>query len=307
MTSYLPLSLDYYGEGVYVEARPARRGARVPEAMKSLIGLNYFSTMGIRFVAGRDFTENDTKDSPLVAIVNETFARSFWPGENAMGKRFAYAVGGPMTEVVGVVKDSKSFHLNEDPRPFVYRPLRQLYHGEATLIVRTSNDPGAMKASIRNEVRRLDPNVAIFDLKTLDDHMSISMLPLRIGANGVGTFGLLALILATIGIYGGVAFAVSQRTKEIGIRIALGASHSDIFTMIVKQGMSVAGLGLLIGLIASLALSRLMSSFLYSISATDLITFIAVPLLLFMIVLVACCVPARRATKVDPMTALRSE
>jgi len=307
LTSYLPLSLDYYGSGVFVEGKEPLRGSQIPESMKCSISVNYFSTMDIPIVAGRDFTSDDKEDSLPVAIVNESFARRFWPGQNALGKRFSSGPQSPLITIVGIAKDSKYFNLNEDPRSFFYRPIQQAYHGESTLVVRTASEPGLMLATIKNEVRKLDATVPVYDLKTLSEHMRISMLPLRVGAEGVGTFGLLALILATIGIYGGVAYSVSQRTKEIGIRIALGADRSDIFKLIVRQGMEMAGIGLVVGLVLALGVSRLIASALYGVNATDLVAFISVSALLAFVVLVACCVPARRATKVDPMIALRYE
>ena len=205
-----------------------------------------------------------------------------------------------MIEVIGVAKDGKYFSLSEEPRPFVYRPLLQNYVGGAnndgTLIVRTATDPSAIIAAVRSEVQKLDANVPVFDVKTLTEHMRLSLFPLRVGAASVGSFGLLALALAAIGIYGVMAYAVSLRTREIGIRIALGARPRDVLTMIVRHGMALAAIGLVIGLIAALALTRLMASVLYGVSATDAMTFVVVSLLLTMVVLAACYLPARRAS-----------
>jgi predicted permease len=307
LTSYLPLSLDYYGGAVLVEGQPLSRGADTPEAMKSCISLDYFLTMGIPIIAGRDFTVDDKEDSIPVAIINETFARRFWPGQSAIGKRFTNTPTEPMITVVGVAKDAKYFSLSEEPRAFFYRPTQQVYHGEGVLIVRTVAEPGLMMETVKREVKRLDPTVPVYELKTLTEHMRLSTFPLRIGADGVGTFGLLALVLATIGIYGGVAYAVSQRTKEVGIRMALGATRGDIFGLIVKDGMKVAALGLAIGLAAGLVVSRVISSFIYGVGASDFMTFVIVSLSFTLVVLTACCIPARRAIKVDPMVALRHE
>ena len=307
LTSYLPLSLDYYGSSVLVEGQPPARGVSVPEAMKCSIAQDYFSTMSIPIVAGRDFTAEDKEDSTLVAIVNETFAKRFWPGQNAIGKRFTSETKSPFITVVGIVRDAKYFNISEDPRTFFYRPLSQAYHGEAVLVVRTTNQPDLMLATVKHEVRKLDATVPVYDLKTLTEHMRLSTFPLRVGANGVGTFGLLALILATIGIYGGVAYAVSQRTKEIGIRMAIGATRTDIFKLIIRDGLTVSMWGLAIGLVAGVVVSRLISGFIYGIGEADLTTFAVVSLLFIVVVLAACCIPARRATTVDPMTALRHE
>ena len=312
VTSFLPLSLHYLGVPIYIEAQASARGAGASEAMQGSVALNYFSTMGIPLIAGRDFTAQDKKDAPPVAIINDTFARRFWPGQIAVGKRFSTArIEGPLIEVIGVAKDGKYFSLSEEPRPFVYRPLLQNYVGGAnndgTLIVRTAVDPSAIIAAVRSEVQELDANLPVFDVKTLTEHMRLSLFPLRAGAASAGSFGLLAMTLAAIGIYGVMAYAISLRTREIGIRIALGARPRDVLTMLVRQGMTLAAIGLVIGLTAALALTRLMSSVLYGVSATDAMTFVAVSLLLTMVVLTACYLPARRATKVDPMVALRQE
>jgi predicted permease len=288
------------------------RGAGVSEAMQGSVALNYFSTMGIPLIAGRDFTEQDKKDAPPVAIINETFARRFWPGQDAVGKRLSTGGSeGPLIEVIGVAKDGKYFSLSEEPRAFVYRPLLQNYVGDAsndgTLIVRTAAGASAIIGAVRREVQQLDARLPVFDVKTLTEHMRLSLFPLRVGAASVGSFGLLALTLAAIGIYGVMAYAVSLRTREIGIRIALGARAGDVLKMIMQQGMGLAAIGLAIGFAAALALTRLMSSVLYGVSATDALTFVVVSLLLTMAVLAACYLPARRATKVDPMVALRHE
>ena len=312
VTSFLPLSLHYLGVPINIETKASARGTRVSEAMQGSVALNYFSTMGIPLIAGRDFTAQDKKDAPPVAIINDTFARCFWPDQSAVGKRFSTGRSeGPLIEVIGVAKDGKYFSLSEEPRPFVYRPLLQNYVGGAnndgTLIVRTAADPSAIIAAVRSEVQQLDANLPVFDVKTLTEHMRLSLFPLRAGAASAGSFGLLAMTLAAIGIYGVMAYAISLRTREIGIRIALGARPRDVLTMLVRQGMTLAAIGLVIGLAAALALTRLMSSVLYGVSATDAMTFVAVSLLLTMVVLAACYLPARSVTKVDPMVALRHE
>ncbi len=311
ITSFLPLSLHYLGVGVYPEGQAPARVARVPEAMLGSVGLNYFASMGIPLIAGRDFTAQDKKDAPSVAIINETFARRFWPGQSAVGKRFHVGSEGPLVEVIGVARDGKYFSLSEEPRPFIYRPLLQSYIGDAsndgTLIVRTVGDPGAIIAAVRHEIQRLDASLPVFNVKTLTEHSRLALFPLRFGAALVGGFGLLALALAAIGIYGVMAYAVAQRTYEIGIRMALGARNRDVLKLVVKQGMILALIGLAIGLVASLALGRLMRNLLFGVSATDPLTFTLISLLLASVALLACWIPGRRATKVDPIEALRYE
>src|SRR5215470_8184799 len=307
-TDILPLSLGSLDSYVFIEGAPPTRGAQTPYALNSRVSPGYFQTMEIPLIAGRVFTEQDREDTPRVVVINETFARRFWPGQDAIGKRFRYSrADGPLVEVAGVVKDGKYFSLGEEPKPFFYFPLLQDYEEPTTLIARTTNNPNAALATIRGEVLKLDPTMPFTEVKTMTEHLSLSLFPLRIGASVVGSFGLLALLLAAIGIYGVMAFAVSQRTREIGIRMALGAQGTDVLQLIIKQGLTLMLIGLGLGLAGALVLTRLMSSMLYGVSATDPLTFGLIALLLAGVTLLACWIPARRATKVDPMIALRCE
>jgi len=307
----LPLSLNRNSTNIYVEGMPAARGALAPEAMNASVWPRYFETMGIPVLHGREFTARDDEGGPRAAVVNEAFARRFWPGQPtaaAVGKRVS--TGGPsgnFWEVVGVAKDGKYFSLGEDPQPFIYFPMVRGYDWPATLVVRTAADPRAVVAGVRGEVRRLDPELPVFDVKTLGEHMRLSLFPLRVGAGVLAGFGALALALAGIGIYGVMSYAVAQRTREIGIRMALGAGRRDVLRLVVGQGMRLALFGLGAGLLGALLLTRLMASVLYGVSATDVATFTAVSVLLALVVFVACYVPAWRATKVDPLVALRYE
>jgi putative ABC transport system permease protein len=308
ITSALPLSLNGSDSYVFVEGAPPTRGAQAPYSRYSSISPGYFQTMGIPLVAGRVFTERDQVEAPKVVIINETFARRFWPGQDAIGKRFRYSrADGPLVEVAGVVKDGKYFSLGEDPQPFFYLSMLQDYADPTTLVARTTTNPSLALTTIRGEVLKLDPTMPFAEVKTMTEHMSLSLFPLRIGASVVGSFGLLALLLAAIGIYGVMAFAVSQRTREIGIRMALGAQMGDVLRLIIKQGVLLMVIGLGLGLAGALLLTRLMTSVLYGVSATDAVTFASVTALLGLVVLLACWIPARRATKVDPLVALRRE
>jgi predicted permease len=259
-------------------------------------------------VDGRDFTPQDGKKESRVVIVNEHFARQFWPSQSPLGKRISRSKAeGPFWEVIGVAKDGKYWTLGEDPTSFIYFPLMRDYESSASLIVSTTMDPKTMVNEIRREVLKMDPNLPVFDAKTLDEHMRLSLLPMRAGAWVAGSFALLALTLAALGIYGVMAYSVSQRTREIGIRMALGATSGNVLAVVLKQGATLALIGLGIGLAGSLALTRLMSSVLYGVSATDVVTFAAVSGLLAAVILAACYIPARRASRVDPMIALRYE
>jgi predicted permease len=312
IADFIPLSLDYSSNNIYVEGQEPVRGANVPTAMVSRVGLNYFDTMGILLVKGRDFIEQDNQSAPRVVIVNEAFARHFFPGPNpleaAIGKRVSFSsIEGPFMQIIGVVKDGKYFNIAEEPRPFIYSSLLQVYGSTTILIARTASDPRAMISAIRSEVQRLDANLPVFDIKTMKEHMRLSLFPARLAAAMLGGFGLLALTLAAIGIYGVMSYSVAQRTREVGIRMALGAQADDVLKLVVKQGMILVSIGVAIGLGAAFLLTSLMSSLLFGVSPTDPLTFIIVPLILTGVTLGACFVPARRATRVDPMIALRYE
>jgi predicted permease len=306
--NYLPLNLDRSSSAIYAEGQPFTRRADLPDILTNNVWPRYFETMGIGLLEGRDFTMQDDKEEARPAIVNESFARRFWPGQSAIGKRLSQ--GGPdrpFWEIVGVVKDSKYWSVGEAPQPFVYYPMPRNYGGTASLVARTTGDPQSLLGAIRREAQRLDANLPVYDAKTMSEHMRLSLFPLRTGAWVAGGFALLALALAGLGIYGVMSYAVSQRTRELGIRMALGAQRRDVLRLVIRQGMTLALVGLALGLAGALTLTRLMTSVLVGVSATDAVTFISVTLLLTMVVLIACYVPARRATKVDPMIALRCE
>ena len=312
IADFIPLSLNYSSNNIFVEGQEPVRGANVPTAMVSRVGLNYFDTLGISLLKGRDFSEQDNQATPRVVIVNETFARQFFPGanpiEDAVGKRVSFSsIEGPFMQIIGVVKDGKYFNIAEEPRPFIYSSLLQVYSSTTILIARTASDPKTMIASVRSEVQRLDENLPIFDVKTMTEHMKLSLFPTRIAAAMLGGFGLLALTLAAIGIYGVMSYSVAQRTREVGIRMALGAQAGDVLKLVVKQGMILVSTGVVIGLGAAFLLTNLMSSLLFGIGPTDPLTFIVIPLILTGVTLGACFMPARRATRVDPMIALRHE
>ncbi len=269
------------------------------------VGPQYFQTMRIPFVHGRDFDERDQEDAPGVVIINETMARRYWPGGDALGRRLKLAKD--WLVIVGIAKDVKNRSLSEAPQPFLYLPLFQDYRSNMILVARTAVEPEQMSQSVRAEVAVLDPEIPIFDVKTLEEHVGISLFLQRMAATLLSIFGLLALSLAAIGLYGVMAYSVSQRTRELGIRISVGAERRDIFKLIVGQGLAISVVGLLAGLVASLAVTRLTANLLYGVSTTDPVTFIGIALLLLCITLLACYFPARRATKIDPMIALRVE
>ncbi len=269
------------------------------------VGLNYFATMGIPLTEGREFTAQDNKDSNRVAVINQTMARRYWGDRDPLGSQIR--IGDTKLEVVGVARDGKYQFLGEDPKPFMYMPIAQSYRSEVVLQIRTSGPPEEMLPAVRQEVRAMDPDLPLYEIKSMTDHLAISVFPQRIAATLLGILGMLALVLASVGLYGVITYSVSQRTHEIGIRMALGARTSDVLKLVVRQGMMLALIGVAIGLLAAFGLTRFLSSLLYGVSATDLITFLATPLLLSLVAFIATLIPARRAAKVDPMTALRYE
>jgi macrolide transport system ATP-binding/permease protein len=312
LADLFPLSANYNSNTVYVQGQPPVRGADVPTAMVASVSADYFSTMEIPLLAGRAFTGQDNEQAPRVGIVNESFVRRLMPEiaslEDAIGRQFSYrSFEGPFVRIVGIARDGKYWTIGEAPQPFAYDPLAQSYNASTILVVRSSVEPTGLISSIRKEFQNLDENLPVFDVKTLTEHMGFSLFPARIAAILLGSFGLLALMLAAIGIYGVMAYSVAQRTREIGIRMALGAQTGDVLRMVFRQGSALALLGVSVGCAAALAVTPLLSSVLYGVSATDVLTFVLVSLLLTGVALLACLVPARRAAKVDPMVALRYE
>jgi len=277
----------------------------------NMISADYFRTLGIEVVKGRDFDAQDKAGAPGVAIINETMANQQWPGENPVGNRFG--LGGAMgvhekpLEVVGVVKDGKYRSLDERATPNFYLPLEQKYHPRVTLHVRTVGNALTLISAIKREVAVLDSRLPVFYVMTMADHIGSSLYLERMIATLMGFLALLALVLGAIGLYGVMAYTVTQRTREIGIRLALGAQHSDVLQLVVKHEMTVSLIGITLGLGASLALTRLIKSLLFGVSTADPLTFAAIAGLLTSVALLACWIPARRATKVDPMIALRYE
>ncbi len=267
----------------------------------------FFETMGIPLLMGRDFAAGDGPDAPKVAIINETLARSFWRNENPIGKRIGFESAKP--EIIGVIKDTKYRRLKEQIPRTVYVPFAQtgLRTTEATLHVRTAGDPTNVIASIRREAQALDKDLPVYDVRTFTDLVAESMSQERVIATLSSFFGLLALLLASIGLYGVMAYAVARRTREIGIRLALGARTGDVLKLVIRQGMALVAVGLFIGLAGAMALTRYIAGQLYGVGATDPATFAAISLLLTTVALLACYLPARRAAKVDPMIALRHE
>jgi predicted permease len=269
---------------------------------------SYFETMGIPLRAGRDFGQLDRGGAKPVAIVNETLARRYWPAENPLGKRIHFwGPDSPLAEVIGVVADSKYGSLTEEGAPFLYMPLLQGFRPDLKLLLRTRGDARELLQALRERVRALDPTVALLGARTMEDQVGRAYFLPRNGALLLSGFGLLALLLAAVGLYGVISYAVSRRTREVGIRMALGARHADVLGLVVGEGFRLALIGVAVGLAAAFAVTRFLAGMLYGVSPTDPLTFVAVPVVLTVVAVVASYLPARRASRVDPMTALRYE
>ena len=305
-----PLGYSNSVDDVYFEGHAAGRPEEDRTTIFSnLVGPGYFQTMGTAVLRGREFTERDNEASPGVAIVNETMARRYWPEQEALGKRIALKREGPYLEVVGVVRDGKYVFLGEEPRAFFYLPFEQHYRGEMTLVLRSAGDDPGVLAGVRQVVRELDRDLPLYDVKTMTSHLrdGLALLFVRLAARLATAFGLLGLVLAVVGVYGVVSYSVSQRTHEIGIRMALGAQSFDVLKLVLGQGLVLTLAGVVIGLGAAFAVTRVMTSLLYGVSSSDPLTFSLISILLLGVALAASFIPARRALGVDPMVALRYE
>jgi predicted permease len=267
----------------------------------------FFAAAGIPFLRGRDFSEFDDPRGRMVAVVNETAAQRMWSGEDPLGKQLHFLLETWDVEVVGVVKTAKWESLSEEPQPIIYFPLKQHYTPFVCLYIRTNANPNTVLPSVLAIVRSLDSKIEPAHVRTGEQILDESLTTRRIGAELLGAFGALALILALIGIYGVMAYSVSQRTQEVGIRMALGAQPGDVFKLLIGRGMVLSASGMVAGLVAALLLTRVLSSLLFGVSPHDPITFGGVTMLLGLVALLACYVPARRATRIDPMVALRYE
>lgn len=291
-----------------VEGRPAPPPDQRPSAWFSVVGHDYFRTMNIRLRDGRTFDDRESENSPGTVIISESMSRRYWPNETPIGKRIGFGDQKVQwNEIVGVVSDVHHFGLSTDARPTFYFSSRQRSRGFMTLVLRASGDPQRYVSSIRSEVQSLDKNLAVSGVQTMEQIISDSIAVPRLVMLLFGSFAAVAMLLATLGIYGVMAYSVTQRTHEIGIRVALGAQSRDVLKLVVGQGMKLTIIGVVIGMATSFGLTRLMSGLLFGVSPSDPLTFTGIAALLTLVALLACYLPARRATKVDPTIALRCE
>jgi predicted permease len=306
LTDRIPLTFDSGSTSVNPEGYVSQANESM-ETQVAIITPNYFHTLQIPLVKGRDFTLQDTKSSQRVVIVSEAFANRYWPNQEAVGKQLNSDLTHEWFTVVGVARDNKMNSLNEKPMPFVYLPQYQIYRPTMIAIVRTTADPLTVGKTVEKTIHDLNADLVVFDMTTLESREQAASFPQRIAGTFVGAFGLLALILAAVGIYGVTAYTTRQRTHEIGIRMALGASKDDILRVVLGHGLRLTVTGVLVGLAAAFALTRYLSSLLLGVTSTDALTFFSVAILLCAVALFASFIPARRAMRVDPMVALRYE
>ena len=305
----LPLGDSSNSNGpVLKEGETLARGSAGRNIMTNIVSAGYFNSMQIPIVEGRDFDDRDTPKTQRVIIINQQMAQMFWPGESAIGKRiYIGSDNTDLMQVVGVVKTGKYRNLAEDPKPFFYYSMDQLRPRTMAMVIRPSVDPRSLVGAIRSEVQAIDRRVPLFAVKTMAEHKTYALWAPDMAASFSLAFGVLAILLSAVGLYSVMAYVVSQRTREVGIRMALGANRVHVLKMITRQGMQLAAVGVGIGLLLALALAQVLSSLLIGVSGYDLPTFIVVPVLLVAVALLACYLPARRATKVDPLVALRYE
>jgi predicted permease len=272
------------------------------------VSAGYLETLDIPLVLGRDFTDADATGAPLVVVVNETMAERFWPGQDPVGKRFKFFGDEAFTTVVGVARNAKYNGVAEDPIPFIYQPLRQNYTPQGSLHVRSAADAASLAAAVRREIQQIDPTLSVFNIRTLEEQVSQSLAPLRINVIVLSAFGGLALLLAAIGLYGVASYSVAQRTREIGVRMALGARPFSVLTLVLGHGLLLVGLGVMAGLALALTLSAAVpQDLLPNVSVRDPWAFGGTSAVLAAVAVVASFIPARRATRIDPLVALRSE
>ena len=307
--NHLPLRGDVWTVPFTIEGRPAPAPGENQGAVYRIIRPNYFRTMGATLLNGRDFTAHDNDSSPPVVIISEAFARRHWPNQDPLGKRIEVSdEGSNPREIVGVVKALKQNDWTAEPNLEMYLPhLQSPLPRGLTLVVRSSGDPLALVAGVENQIWSIDKNLPVSEVGSMDEVIAESIEQQRFNMFLLGLFAAVALLLAVIGIYAVMSDSVTSRTHEIGVRMALGAQRADVLRMLVRQGMTLAAIGIGIGLFGAFWLTQFMSKLLYEISPTDRFTFILIPLVLAMLVLCACWIPARRATKVDPLVALRHE
>ena len=307
MAEWLPLTGGGFWRSVFLEGQappPDGRGVLVPV---NAVETGYFTTLGLPFKRGRDFTDADRSGAVKVVIVSDAMAKKFWPGDDPIGRRFKFFGETEPVEVVGVVADSRMNSVGEDPIPTAYYPFQQNYGSQMSLVVRAAGEPSTALPAVRGAAQAIDADLPITNVAVISDLVRNSLWAPRMGAGLLAVFGGLALTLAALGLYGVMAYTVTQRTQEIGIRMAIGARQRDVFALVLRHGLLLVGLGLAAGLVGAVGAARLVSGLLFGVSPAEPMVYLGTSLLLCVVSVVASCIPARRATRVDPLVALRYE
>ena len=307
MIDGLPLTLNISFSTIYIEGKPEPRVGDVPQANMYNITPGYLRAMQTKLIAGRDIDARDTKDTPFVVLVNEAFGRQLLPGEDPVGKRFRYGKQGKWMQIAGVVEDGKYRSLGETPSPTVFQDIVQEYRSNVTLIARSPLPEAETTRQLRRAVAELDPSLTIYESGSVTSRLALALFPARLVAVVLASFGLLAVVLAATGVYGIMAYAVSRRTREIGIRMALGAAPAQVLRVLLMRTAVLLGIGTVFGLAMALAGGQFFAQILYGVSARDPLTYACAISLMALVAFLACLVPARRAIKIDPLTALRTE
>jgi len=310
LTHSLPIDGIQWGSVFIAADKPVPPRPELPNAAMIPVSANYFEAMGIRLVKGRGFSSSDTADSSHVAVINETLAARIWPGEDPIGKRLKQGFPedqNPWREVIGVVANVKMFGAEFGTPRQIYLPLAQESLPSISLVVRTAGEPSGAVAAVEQTIRAIEKDLPVYAIRSMDQLLGNSLAQRRLMLVLLASFAALALLLAAVGIYGVIAYSVRQRTHELGVRMALGAQRRDVLKLILTQGLKLALLGDGLGLLAAFALTRWMESLLFGVRPTDPLTFSVIAIALLLVALLACYLPARRATKVDPLTALRHE
>ena len=308
LTSPLPMNFETWSLQFTIEGRDDPSGEELGGGLQ-YVSPSYFDTMGIGLLEGRDFSARDDLEAPRVVIINQSMAEHFWPDESPVGQGLRYKSGEDeiVASIVAVVADTKRLFLSDDEMAMVYLPQTQSPRHTPSLVIKTAGDPIAMTASVRDQIWSVRPNLPMSAIRSMEQVVDESLRPWSWSARILGAFSVFALILAGIGIYGVVAYATSQRTMEIGVRMAMGAQPADIFRFVLRQALILAGIGIALGGLVSVMMTRMMASFLYGIGTTDLATYLAVMAILGSVSLVAVLAPAMRASRTHPSVALRSE
>jgi predicted permease len=293
-----------------VEEHPLVAGQQPPETSFNTVDPTYFATMRIPILRGRAFADSDDETAPQMAIVNQTMAKKLWPNEDPVGKRFRWAgESGSYVEVIGVARDGQYFFLSPDSQPYFYLPLAQNFSSRLSLQIRSSIPPESLGLAVQEQIRALAPDLPIIDLSTMQQTVRGlgGLFILRLAASLAAALGFLGLTLAVIGVYGIVSFGMVQRTREMGIRVALGANRNDILKLALGSGLALISAGVILGAVSAWALTRAMAKLLIGVSGTDAATYATAVAAISAVALLACWIPARRATRVDPLVALRYE